>query len=948
MTLKDSPGAGHAALPETSSLLGERLPPLHTPAGDEASAIVFEARLPGAGTQFLRDHVVGGRIILPGAAYVSMMASAAQQACAADPDAAAPMALQQIQFLRTCDLSDAPLRLQTRLRRDAGPGWQISVLAWNDDSESWDSCASARWMAIATQDTPAAAAAATAIAIAEAADLPGDNAARRYHDLAATGLNYGPAFQTLVAQQRSGDRVAGRIEAPRGHPAARQWPSRHLHPAVLDGAFQTLTELLRDEAAAYGMAPLPVGIEAFELFVDNGAPLPATVQVESRLRERPTGTPDEAGQQASPCADLLLRDEQGRLLARVRGLSLRWVNTRALAARNASPVQAYGVAWQAHAALPAAGAGSNVTPGWCVLHQPATDQALASALAAQGLPVSAMLPLAAASAARLDAHFAQQPGCTGVLLWLDAIAPLAHSADDNSPEDGDPTAQSIALCEQVQGLVLALQNLAAAPPGLKVCVVSRAGSGAAGPTSAACVAHAAVGGLLRSAPLEMLPFKLMHVDMPAEPAASDLATLATVLQASDETAAAIVDGQALVPRLRLLGAGSTPPPRPPGIHADAAYLVTGGTGGLGLEIAQWLADAGATRIDLVGRRAVLDEAAMARIDELLERGVEVCVHQADLSERDNVRRLISQLSAGPRPLRGIVHASGVTDDRPLASIDAASWSRVMNAKLRSAWLLEQETEALALDFSIAFSSIAAVFGSPGQANYAATNAALDALMHERRRLHGTGTRINWGPWADAGMASAPQMAERLRRQGLPPMRASHALAALNGVMLRGDAQAVILHLDSPTFAASLPPGGVASVLRGTIDNATPQNAAERLGLPSAEALAALPGPEAAPALLQALGRLVSGALRAELPRDPAELGQLRIAALGVDSLLAMEIRGRIRAWLAVDVPAHLLIGGARMAELAESIHQKMLLRSISVAAEDDTVDQGEDTEVFVL
>ena len=150
---------------------------------------------------------------------------------------------------------------------------------------------------------------------------------------------------------------------------------------------------------------------------------------------------------------------------------------------------------------------------------------------------------------------------------------------------------------------------------------------------------------------------------------------------------------------------------PPSVRADAAYLVTGGFGGLGLEVARWLVERGARSLVLMGRRAP-SEAAGTAIAALREAGADVSVVEADVARADAVDRVVAEIERTGRPLRGIVHAAGTLDNAVLSEQDAGRLARVMAAKVDGTWNLERATRHLALDFFVLFSSAAALLGSP--------------------------------------------------------------------------------------------------------------------------------------------------------------------------------------------------------------------------------------------
>ena len=185
------------------------------------------------------------------------------------------------------------------------------------------------------------------------------------------------------------------------------------------------------------------------------------------------------------------------------------------------------------------------------------------------------------------------------------------------------------------------------------------------------------------------------------------------------------------------------------IHADATYVVTGGLGGLGLEVARWLVGRGSAkpRPD----RSVGSFAARARAHRGPRGGwARVDVRSVDVSDPESVGELVDAVGDTMPPLRGIVHAAAVLDDGVLVRQDWHRFERVFAPKVLGAWNLHQATRDLPLDFFVCFSSTVALLGSPGQGNYAASNTFMDALMGMRRAAGMSGLSISWGPWGRWG------------------------------------------------------------------------------------------------------------------------------------------------------------------------------------------------------
>ena len=363
-----------------------------------------------------------------------------------------------------------------------------------------------------------------------------------------------------------------------------------------------------------------------------------------------------------------------------------------------------------------------------------------------------------------------------------------------------------------------------------------------------------------------------------------------------------------------------PVAQPPILRPDATYLITGGLGGLGLLVASWLVEQGATSLVLVGR-SLPDAATQARLDQLRQTA-EIQVVQADIAVADQVADL--PLSVPERPLRGIFHAAGILDDGPLSQQSRERFQRVMAAKVRGGWNLHQISQNLPLDFFVCFSSISALIGPAGQGSYAAANAFLDALMQHRQQIGLPGLSINWGAWAEIGMVTrmAPAHQQRLTQSGMGLLTPDQGLRALERLLNQPSAQVTLLSVDWAKFRAAHPVFPLLDQVAPLETLAVEQPAVRKPTSALFEQLQTASGAERFGILQDHIrDRLaqVMGFGRAEAI-DPQE----NFAELGMDSLMAVEFKTQLESSLACAIPQTLAFDYPTAASLTTYLLQNQL------------------------
>ncbi|GHC75303.1 hypothetical protein GCM10010349_54470 [Streptomyces flavofungini] len=879
----------------------------------ESGGHLLTGRLSVATHPWLADHAVGGRVLLPGTAFVELAVRAGDEVgCGVleELTLAAPLVLSergavqvQVSVGAAADDGRSPVSVHSRDERDPDGPWTRHAAGF----------LSAEADAGAPKDVP---------------DLsewpprdaePLDDAASLYDRLAETGYGYGPVFQGLRAAWRRGDEVFAEVALPEEADAE----AFTLHPALLDAALHATLLLPRPQDgddARQGLG-LPFAWSGVRLH-QAGA---ATVRVHLR----------GAGADA---VSLTLADQAGQAVATVDSLVSRPVSDEQLSGGGVVGDSLFHVEWKRRDAagvveeVPLAVlGGTHSMPGTRAF---ADLAALGTAIEAGETPPAAV-------------------------LW-----PAGGTAGAGGDGLAGPKAVSATLAEAL-GVVqawLADERFEDA----RLVVVTRGAVPAAGTDADVDPAGTAIWGLVRSAQVEH-PGRFVLVDTNAdanvdagadadasgdagsvaEPVAGSLAgpVLASAL-ASGEPEVAVRDGVVWVPRLSRVGV--TPAGQDAAPFGTGTVLVTGAFGGLGRVVARHLAERHGVRdLLLVSRRGAAATGADELRAELEATGTQVTVAACDVADRDALAALLEKAGG---ELSAVVHVAGVLDDGVVTSLTPERLDTVLRPKVDAALNLHELTAHLDLSAFVLFSSAAGVLGSPGQGNYAAANSVLDALAVVRRSQGLPATSLAWGLWAqESDMTGKLAGADlgRMARGGVAALSTAEGLALLDAAVtltpapLHDPADPAVpvdpavlvpLRLDTASLRASAGPGGVQPVFSDLVG--TPARRVDRTVVRSGNPaepngtgpalvaqLAGLSPEERERALLDAVRGNVATVLGHS---GPEAIGATRgFLELGVDSLTAVELRNRLNSLSGLRLPATLIFDYPSPAALASYLDESL-------------------------
>ncbi len=878
-------------------LLGIRL---HTAGVKET---IFESQISLEQFPFLADFRVYERALLPSPAYMEMMLTAAKVHFGEGRHTVENLVLHEALIIPESE----PCTVQTVLKPEAD-GLSIQVFYQRDGN--WHLSASAQ----VRQGTSTLMAAEELSAI-QARTIEEVTAESCYETLAALGLDFGPSYRGVSTISRAEGETLCRMELPE-EIAEETDQYRFIHPALLDACFHALGVASPKDGALLTNAYLFLGADQIRIQEKPGS------QFWSHIKLRNNQDLESLAAQETFVADIHLYNDTGELFAELSGVSLKRA-TREMLLHSQPDNLLYETTWmpKPHAETePAKNAGS-----WLIFTDAeGTGAQLAEALrssnqdcvlVAQGEKYAELTP------DRVQINPAEPADFIRLLsarIYSGAI--YMWGLEDRLREDITAFDLLDMQVSTTSGLLHLAQAMAKVSktniPGL--WVVTR-GAQAAESVSAVNAGASAILGLSRTIALEHPELSCTRIDLNQEPEANEINSLLTEILQRDasEDEIALRDVR-LVRRLTRKEVTDTTSLT---FQSDASYLITGGLGGLGLLVAEWMVKQGALHLMLMGRRGVSEE-TKAKLATLGEKGAHIQILKGDVSKSEDLASALDRAKETMPPLRGIVHAAGVLDDGILLQQNRSRLVTVMAPKVQGTWNLHLLTRDLPLDFFVMFSSTAAILGSPGQSNYAAANAFMDGFAAYRHKQGLPATSINWGAWGEVGMA-ATHNTEKLR--GVKTFTSTEGLRALGQILQQSASQLVVLPANWSEGLTSYPRGEEPAIYR-EIATQVKRLAAKKAETPResnlVQQLSTTVPNKRMPLLIDHIRQNAAQVLKVD-HSSSIDLHQ-PLHAMGLDSLMAVELRNTLGFSVGKTLPATLLFEFPTINELAQYIAKEVL------------------------
>ncbi len=868
--------------------------PVHPLLGQSVSALhpTWEAELSAVLNAFLADHRVQGSVVVPGAVYVEMALAAANAVYGSNHSVDDLMLHRAVILDETCD----PI-LRTTLNEHDGTLEFAAFTATADGDSKWTVTATAELNTLPPAPHPHD----PSDGVDPVTSISGDDF---YARTQSRGFDYGDAFRSVLSVTAGEDWAVAEIAVPTA--ITGELDDFRFHPALIDGAFQTLFGAPFSGQEEQQDAYLPTRIRHCAIY---GAP-EEHMRVHVRVG---TATSEEVE------SDITITAADGTMLAVFDGFTVQSLSASSRVSPERIDKGLFEIQWIAaddEARDQVERAAENLS--WLVLVDDSGVGAMvAEELQRRGHQVRTVEHGSAEQMEQLFAHLGDGDLAGIVNCWPLDISDV-RSADENQ-EIGAFTVlrlvKALAKHDSVESrLYLVTANAQPVPD-----------------TPVKSVDQAAIWGLGRVfGHQELAEYWGGLIDIDTATTVSDRAETAAricdhLLDGGEEDQIAIRGAATYVPRLRPCSALTRPFPTK--LTADATYVVTGGAGALGRVVATYLAERGARHITLLGRSVIPprsswpalteDEPHFATVSTIraIERlGVQISTASVDVADGEQVKAWLSDhVRDGGRPVRGIVHAAGSVRDQLLVNAHEADFAEVMAPKITGTRVLHDAFKDHDLEFFVMFGSAGSTIAAPGQGNYAAANAFLDAFAHYRHAQGLPALTIGWGPWS-VGMVEELQLEKIYAQRGIELITPAVGARILDRLINQRTSSVVAISADwglarQAGFAGRLPPMFAELGLAETSTAETDSNSV-------LDILAATPEGER-PAVIAAHVKLIVAAVF-DCGIDDFEPDDM-LEDIGLDSMMAMDFRVRINMVFSIDLPVLEILRGVSVNSLADRV-----------------------------
>ncbi|MFN6560885.1 MAG: type I polyketide synthase [Nostoc sp. ChiSLP01] len=903
---KSTPASAKSSLQKLHPLLDKQL---RSPLSKD---IFFESRFSTKLLPFLGDHLVYDEVVVPGACHLSLLLAAAKNTFKHSG-----CTLENVVFPQALAIAQDGERIVQLALSAEDVNFAFKLISFEpEEADNWAVHATGKVTAAVGESTIVSRFEVESRCTQELASI------QLYEALKERNIDLGTSFRWLNSIHLGEREALGCLKVPATILDAVEY---ELHPTLIDSCFQlffAITPIEGEETF------IPFSLEKFQFYQRPEGEL---LWCHAKLRSLDAIAADQV------IGDLQLFDQSGQLIAEVTGFEGRKANRQAVL-RNFQSETAnwlYQVRWQPQE-LPTSS--KHLQPGSWLLFGHDYEEALNLAQQLRQQGQHSIIATVGTSYKQLSQEIYQvnptQPEDFQQLLQdsLSQQPPLrgvVYLETFTIPEDVSLNALREAQTKSYASALHLVQALVQTPEleSPRLWLVTRGTQNLSKNPEPLQVSQAALWGLGRVINHEHPELACTCVDLGAE---ANIEILLSELSSPDsENQISYHQGVRHVARLGRYRAASEN--KNFQVVKDGSYLITGGLGALGLETAKWLAQQGAEHLILVGRNQP-SAVAQDSITQLENAGVRVYVVTADISDVTAASRVFEFIRSSLPPLRGVIHSAGVVDDGALRQLSWERFNRVLEPKIAGAWNLHYLTQDLPLDLFVCYSSIASLIGTPGQGSYAVANAFMDALVCHRQADGLPGLSINWGPWAEVGMAVRLEnrSQSKILAQGISGIVPEKGLQVLGELLGQTAYQVGVLPINWNRFFEQSSFG---------IGEQFFEAFATKVEQPEAEEFDILQQLKGAPINEQRalLTTHVCNQVAKVIALDPSQINpQQGFFDLGMDSLTSVELKQRLQKSLGCQIPDTFVFNYPTIEAVVGYIAEKVLETEIASAVSETT------------